>query len=155
MTAMATGAAPKESGQAAFGAIAEIVGLLAADPRTDWPKVDVDALRTHLVDMDNVTLRARVVAAPVPGGMRFDVAGEGPVRDSIRRMTEAHAAAVDGSDGQKVNVAETPAGVTMIVTSDDPAIAARIRALGFFGEMTLGAHHQSHHLMMARGEMHH
>jgi hypothetical protein len=155
MAAMAAEAAPKESGQAAFGAIGEIVAMLAADPRTDWSKVDVDALRTHLVDMDNVTLHARVASTPVPGGMRFDIAGEGPVRDSIRRMSAAHAASVEASEGRKVKVAETPAGAAMTVTSADPAAAARIRALGFFGEMTLGAHHQTHHLMMARGEMHH
>ncbi len=35
-------ATPTEPGQAAFGAIQEIVGKLQADPQTDWSKVDVD-----------------------------------------------------------------------------------------------------------------
>ena len=39
------GVAPTQSGQAAFAAIQEIVGILEADPRTDWTKVDVEALR--------------------------------------------------------------------------------------------------------------
>src|SRR5690348_17327314 len=38
----------REPGQAAFGAIQEMVESLQADPQTDWSKVDVDALREHL-----------------------------------------------------------------------------------------------------------
>jgi len=39
-------------GQDAFGAIQEIVQILDADPKTDWSKVDLEALRQHLIDMD-------------------------------------------------------------------------------------------------------
>jgi hypothetical protein len=154
--AMATkGPLPAESGQAAFAAISEVVAMLEADPTTDWSKVNVDALHDHLVDMDNVTLRARVTNVPVAGGMRFEVAGEREVRDSIRRMVESHAGMADGADGQHVMVADTPEGAAMTVTSDTPAGTARIRALGFYGALTGGVHHQLHHLMMAKGEMHH
>ena len=45
-------------GQDAFGAIQEIVGILEADPNTDWSKVNISALREHLVDMNEVTLKA-------------------------------------------------------------------------------------------------
>lgn len=153
--AMGGSATPVESGQAAFGALTEIVALLEADPRTDWSKVNIDALRDHLVDMDNLTLRARVIATAVPGGTRFEVAGDGPARDSIRRMARSHAAMVGGQAGEHVTVADAPEGVTMTVVSDDPAGARKIRALGFFGIMSGGAHHQQHHLMMARGEIRH
>jgi len=146
---------PRESGQAAFGAIAEVVGILEADPRTDWSKIDVDSLRAHLVDMDNVTLRARVASTPVEGGMRFAIAGDGPVRDSIRRMTRSHAATTDGTDGRHARVTETAEGAAMTVTSDDPSQARKIGALGFFGLLSDGVHHPSHHLMMAKGEMGH
>jgi hypothetical protein len=43
---------PQLSGQDAFGAIQEIVGMLEADPATDGSKVDIDALRDHLLDMN-------------------------------------------------------------------------------------------------------
>jgi hypothetical protein len=33
----------------------------------------------------------------------------------------------------------------------DSATVARIRGLGFAGLLTQGAHHQAHHLAMARG----
>ena len=38
-------------------------------------------------------------------------------------------------------------GVALSVDGD----AAQIQGLGFFGLMTIGAHHQEHHLMMAKG----
>ena len=47
-----SGSMPTEPGQAAFGAIREIVGVLLTDPMTNWSKVNIDALRRHLVDMD-------------------------------------------------------------------------------------------------------
>ena len=60
---MGTGAMPTQPGQDAFGAIQEIVRILEADPATDWSKVDLEALREHLIDMNEVTLHAAVVAA--------------------------------------------------------------------------------------------
>jgi hypothetical protein len=144
-------ALPTEPGQSAFAAIQEIVELLANDPHTDWSKVDIDALREHLVDMDAVTLHARVDAQSVAGGIAFEVTGEGPVTDSIRHMVMAHAAAMDGVNGWQYTAAETAGGATMtvVVPSQDQE---KLRALGFFGVLTVGKHHQEHHLMIARGE---
>jgi hypothetical protein len=45
-----------------------------------------------------------------------------------------------------------PAGVKLTVTNADPKQVPKLKALGFMGIMVLGAHHQSHHLMMAKGE---
>ena len=42
---------PTMPGQDAFGAIQETVSLLEADPATDWSKVNIAALREHLIDM--------------------------------------------------------------------------------------------------------
>ena len=143
--------APREPGQAAFAAIQEIVGLLEADPATDWSKVDIEALRRHLIDMDNVTLRSAVAAEPVDGGMRFTVTGEGPVVGSIRRMVAAHVATMNGTDGWSYRAEERPDGAALTVMSSRAGDAAKIRALGFIGVMARGMHHQDHHLMIARG----
>jgi hypothetical protein len=40
-----------------------------ADPKTDWSAVNIDALRQHLVCMNNVVLAANVKDVPVEGGM--------------------------------------------------------------------------------------
>lgn len=141
-----------EDGQAAFAAIQEIVAALLADPDTDWEKVNIEALRQHLIDMDNVTLRSDVSSEAVPGGARFTVTSDDPaVQASIRAMTLAHAATMDGVEGWSLEAEETGDGAILTATGDE----TRIRALGFIGLMTVGMHHQQHHLALARGETPH
>jgi hypothetical protein len=142
---------PTQAGQSAFAAIQEIVAILEADPKTDWSKVDIEALRQHLIDMNNVTLRAESKSEPVDGGLRFVITGAGPVRDSIRRMIFAHAATMNGVGGWRMSAAKIDVGATLTVIA--PANdAAKLRALGFIGVLTLGRRHQMHHLMIAKGE---
>ena len=57
-------------GQDAFGAIQEIVGILEADPRTDWSKINLAALREHLIDMSEVTLKATSVETKIDRGCK-------------------------------------------------------------------------------------
>ena len=143
--------APTEPGQGAFAAIQEIVGILVADPNTDWSAIDIDALRRHLVDMSNVTLYAQARTIPVDGGVRYEVTGSGAVRASIRRMIAAHAATMNGVGGWTYQAEDRPEGAAMTVTVPNPADIQKLRGLGFFGIMALGMHHQTHHLMIARG----
>ncbi len=145
------GVQPKEPGQSAFAAIQEIVAMLEADPTTDWSKVDIEALRQHLIDMNNVTLGAVVEASQSGGSMRFSASGDGAVRDSIRRMVTAHAATMNGVDGWKLAAETTNTGAVLTVTPPDQASMVKLRALGFIGIMTVGAHHQQHHWMLANG----
>jgi hypothetical protein len=154
MHAQISGASPTEPGQSAFAAIQEIVALLENDTKTDWAKVNIDALRDHLVDMDAVTLHAKVDAQPVEGGMTFTVTGEGPVTESIRRMVVAHSASMNGVNGWQYTVVETAEGAKMTVIVP-PQDQERLRGLGFFGVLTVGMHHQEHHMMIARGESPH
>ena len=147
-------AAPSEAGQSAFAAIQEIVDILVADPRTDWSTVNINALRQHLVDMNNVVLLAEVKNVAVGNGMRLDVTGEGTIRESIRRMVSSHAAAMNGVDGWALEAAEIDGGESLTVLPPDKD-AAKLRGLGFFGVLALGMHHQMHHLMIARGQSPH
>ncbi|MBV1790606.1 hypothetical protein KQ940_21300 [Marinobacterium sp. D7] len=143
---------PREPGQSAFAAIQEIVELLIDDPSTDWTKVNIPALRQHLVDMDNVALRANVSATPTAQGMQFDVTSESKeVRDSIRRMVKAHATTMNGSYGLTYETSERPDGAVMTAHASTPESLGKLEALGFIGVMTLGAHHQTHHLAIAKG----
>ena len=145
------GAVATEPGQGAFAAIQEIVEILESDPTTDWNKVNVDALRQHLIDMDNVTLRAEVKSEAIDGGMRFNVSGSGPVKDSIQRMVMAHAATMNGAGGWTFTASETDSGAILSVLTPAKDVP-KLRGLGFLGVMTRGMHHQMHHLMIARGE---
>jgi hypothetical protein len=142
---------PSQTGQSAFAAIQEMVALLEADSKTDWSKVDIDALRGHLVDMDNVTLHAEVKNEPVEGGVRFVVTGVGEVSNSIRRMVPAHAAMMNGVDSWSYAARVTAEGADLTVLAP-PKDQAKLRGFGFFGVMTRGMHHPMHHLMISRGE---
>jgi hypothetical protein len=149
---------PTSSGQAAFEAIREIVARLDADPNTDWATVNVEALRLHLVDMDNVVMRSRIVARDVPGGFTADVTGEGVVGESIRRMLTAHVAQMATETGLKGTVEPVAGGARFTVVAadaNDARAVARLRGLGTIGILTLGDHHGPHHEMMARGAMAH
>lgn len=148
MTLTEMSGTPTEPGQGAFAAIAEIVALLQSDPATDWASVDIEALRQHLIDMDNVTMRSEVAVGPIPGGARFQVTSPDlAVANSIRRMLTAHTATMDGSGVWQMTAVPSPAGAEITVIGDE----AQVRALGFVGLMTVGMHHQAHHLAIAKG----
>ena len=141
---------PTQVGQSAFAAVQDIVGILESDPKTDWSKVNIDALRQHLIDMNNVTLSAEVKSDPVEGGIRFTVTGTGEVRVSIRRMVTAYAATMNRAGDWHFEAAEIEGGATLVVQTPAKDID-KLKALGFLGVMTRGMHHQEHHLMLARG----
>jgi hypothetical protein len=149
------GSGPTMPGQDAFGAIAEVVRILEADPATDWSKVDIERLRQHLIDMNEVVLRAAVKQAPVPGGLAMEITGAGRTEQAIGAMVVPHAVELDGMPDWSARTEAIPGGVRLTVVARKPeaaAVVARIRGLGFAGLITEGAHHQAHHLAMARGE---
>ena len=147
-------AVPQGAGQAAFGAVQEILRMLEADPSTDWSKVDLDSLRAHLIDMDEVTLHAEAQVEKRDDGIRVTVTGEGRTELAIRRMIPEHARTIDGQSGWRVTTSAVAHGVILDVASADAKQAEKIRGLGFIGIMAEGEHHPLHHLAMARGEMH-
>jgi hypothetical protein len=155
MAAPPSGMVPTRPGQDAFGTVQEIVRILDADPNTDWSKVNIETLRQHLIDMNEVTLNAKAVATPADGGARYEVSGEGRTLEAIRRMVLAHSHEIDGANGWAVRAEPVATGAVLTVTASEPRQAARIRGLGFIGIMAQGSHHQMHHLAMAKGEFSH
>jgi hypothetical protein len=142
---------PTMPGQAAFGAIQEVVQILEADPTTDWSKVNIAPLRQHLIDMDEVTLRAAADERSLDDGVEITVTGEGRTLEAIKRMIPAHAHELK-QIGWNAMTEDLSNGVKFTVTTADPKQVAKLKALGFMGIMALGPHHQPHHLMMAKGE---
>lgn len=153
MAAAPASSALHETGQSAFAAIAEATAALEANPNTDWSKANIDELRNHLVDMDNVTLHADVARTDIPGGARFVITSPDPrVRDSINRMTRLHASMANKEGPYRLAPGAIPDGTALTITAPDAAGQTKIRALGFFGLLTEGVHHQLHHSMLAKGE---
>jgi len=146
--------AQTQAGQGAYAAVAEVVRILEADSTTDWSKVNLEALRQHLIDMNAVTLSSLVAQTSVAGGARFDVTGEGRTGSAIRRMLTAHASVLDRLPAYRSQVVEIPGGVRLTVVArkaGDGSTEARIRGMGFIGLLTVDAHHTTHHLALARG----
>ena len=152
MMAQTSSQLPTEGGQSAFAAIAEIVTLLESDPKTDWSKVDIEALRQHLIDMNNVTLLADVKESDHGNAVEFQVTGTGPVTGSIRRMIMAHSMTMNGVDGWNYAAKEIDGGASLTVSLPDSASLVKLKGLGFIGVMASGMHHQQHHLMIAKGQ---
>ena len=109
--------------------------MLEADPNTDWSKVNVEALRQHLIDMDHVTMRSEVAQRVVPGGFRWTSPEPGarcspfgawPSR--IRRCSNRSAVSRDreGNSGRRAHHGEREGHVRR-------GLVARIRGLGFAG----------------------
>ena len=145
--------APTEAGQSAFAAIHEIVEMLEADPKTDWSKVNVDALRQHLIDMDNMTLYAKITYEPIANGEHIHVSGKGEVRHSIQRMVMMHAAMAGDTVNWHMEAARAPDGADINVVAISPPGLKKMKALGLMGMMAEGVHHSRHHMMLARGSM--
>lgn len=151
MTRQTEASRPRDMGQSAFAAIQEIVGMLQADPSTDWSRVNIDALRQHLIDMDNVVLHANVSTTATGKVVTFDLSGSEAVRDSMQRMIFAQAARAERDAGWTYSARETPLGAALVVVTPDEASAIKLRSLGYFGLVSQGTHHQMHHMMIARG----
>lgn len=145
------GSSTSETGQSQFAAIAEIVTMLRDDPETDWAQIDIDALRDHLVDMDNVTTKAVVETTVSNLNVTFAVIGDGPAAASIQRMVLAHSPMLQQATSWSVTAEERPDGATMHVQLQSMDQMNEVKGLGFFGLLTIGAHHQQHHLMIAMG----
>jgi hypothetical protein len=141
-------------GNDAFAAIQEVVEKLLADPATDWSRVDLEALRRHLVDMRNFTLNVEVTKRqPIDGGVTFTVKPTTPgAAESLDRLFSAHPAMLKQESGWDMAATENEDGsYTARVTGATPQDAAKIRGLGYIGLVAFGKHHQAHHWQMATG----
>jgi hypothetical protein len=146
---------PTMPGQDAFGAIQEIVQILDADPKTDWSKVDLEALRQHLIDMNEVTLKAEAAPKQIGGGLEIAVTGSGRTLVAIQRMIPAWVQMANDHNGWSAKASELPNGELLTVTATNPKEVQHIRGLGFIGLLASGSWHQLHHLAMAKGEFDH
>jgi len=146
---------PTLPGQDAFGAIQEVAAILDADPKTDWSKVNLEALRQHLIDMNEVTLRADAAPKQIDGGLEIAVTGNERTLVAIQRMVPAWAQTMNGQHGWTAKTTSLPDGELLAVTATDPKEIEHIRGLGFIGLLVSGSMHQPHHLAMARGEFDH
>jgi len=151
---MMTGKSPLTMpGNDVFGTIQEVVRELEADPNTDWSKVDLEALRQHLIDMRHFTINVEVLSKePIPGGVQIVVRPTVPeAKAYLQRVFNAHPQMLQAEKGWQMAVREDGDQFTLHVTTGNSSDVAKIRGLGYIGIMATGAHHTQHHWMIARG----
>ncbi len=138
-----------EPGQGAFAAISEIVKLLTENPDTDWSRVDIEALRAHLVDMDDLMNLTRFSQEDLDDGLRMSFDLSLSENAAASRMVPAHAPVLAGETGWSSEVSRDADLLIWTVRSSERV--AQVQALGFFGLMSLGDHHREHHYGLATG----
>ena len=146
---------PLEGGQSQFSALIEIVSILENDEKTDWSSVDIDALRSHLLDMNHLMLNSSATTtASGKDQIQYTVTGNTLSTPSIHRMAAAHSKFIEQSRGWSITSSLTENGAIIQIKADDSTIINRLQALGFYGFMSLDSHHQAHHLQIAMGKSH-
>lgn len=142
-----------EAGNDAFGTIQEVIKKLDNNLNTDWNKVDLEALRKHLQDMNDMTLNIEIISqTPIANGLEVTVQPTTKRASfALERVFAAHPAQLKIDTGWDMKVIKNNNQYTLITTSGNPKDISKIRGLGYIGLMAYGNHHQPHHWEIATG----
>lgn len=142
-----------EAGNDAFGSVQEIIMRLRANPKTDWSRVNLEALRQHLVDMRNFTYEVTVLKQTrIKFGLSILLKPNNPQSaSSLGRVFLAHPEQLKKETGWTMKTASKDGNYILTVTGKTKADAVKIQGLGYIGVMAWGEHHQRHHWLMATG----
>ncbi|MCK5895793.1 MAG: hypothetical protein KAG20_03245 [Cocleimonas sp.] len=142
-----------EAGNDIFGTIQETIKKLDANTNTDWSKVDLEALRQHLIDMKHFTVDVEVISKKdTKKGMEIVIKPTTKAANkALSRAMSAHPEMLKSETGWTMKAKTEGNTFRLNVTTDTPPEVARLRGLGYIGVMALGNHHQIHHWMMASG----
>ena len=145
----------QEAGNDAFGTIQEVMYKLQADPETDWSKVNLEALRKHLLEMEDMTFNVNVLEqSNIKNGLKIRVTPTTTRSSfSLKNIMKAHPRVLEMESGFKTVVEyDSEYDVyTLRVTTTNKKDVDQIRGLGYIGLMAYGKHHQPHHYSMAIG----
>ncbi len=142
-----------EAGNDAYGTIQEVISRLYRNPDTDWSQVNLEVLRQHLVDMNDITLNVDVLSQrPIPLGLEIVIQPQTErAAVAMARVLKAHPDMLARESGWRMKVIRGEGQYTLITTTLDPKESDQIRGLGYIGLMAYGDHHQRHHWAMATG----
>lgn len=117
--------------------------------------VNLEALRQHLLDMKAFTEEVEVISEkPVENGVEIQVQPRTErAVGALKRLLSMHPAMLNKEKGWTMETERQGNQWTIICTTMGKTEVEKIRALGYIGLLTQGAHHQLHHWMIANGEM--
>ncbi len=143
-----------EAGNDAFGTIQEVILKLNSNPDTDWSKVNLEKLRRHLIDMNNITLNVKVISqTKIKNGLLAIVKPTTlGAKASLQRIFQAHPMQLKAETGWNMSVKSDNGQYILKITTKNKKDIDKIRGLGYIGLMAYGTHHQEHHWAMATGK---
>jgi hypothetical protein len=142
-----------ESGTDPFATLQEVIAALESNTRTNWEKVNIEALRLHLVEMQDMTINVDVKQQHIDNGFQAVVSPTtSNAVKSLTRVLSGHPAQMKAETGWDMQVQINNSVFTLTVTTDNAKDVAKIRGLGYIGVMAYGNHHQPHHWAMASGD---
>jgi len=142
-----------EAGNDAFGTVQEVIVQLNNNPNTDWKKVNIEALRRHLLDMNDMTVNVEVISQEnIPNGLKAIIkATTKRAALALERVFKAHPAQLQRETGWKMTVQKQGNQYVLTIVSENSQDIDKIRGLGYIGLMAYGNHHQPHHWGIATG----
>lgn len=146
-----------QPGNDVFGTIQETLRKLEADPATDWKKVNLEALRQHLLDMRHFTEDVEVIGQkPIEKGLELTVRATTPgAIPALDRAFNAHPKVLKSETGWDMTATKDKDKYKMQVTTSDATQVDKLRGLGYIGIMAMGNHHPLHHWALAKGQTPH
>jgi len=141
-----------EAGTDPFAVIQEAIALLEANPDTDWSAVNIETLRLHLIEMQDMTLNVTVEQQPINFGFQAVITPTtSRALQSMSQVLSAHPAQMKEETGWDMMVTNNNGIFTIAVTTDQLQDVDKLRGLGYIGIMAYGSHHQPHHWAVALG----
>lgn len=135
----------------ALGSVQRMVGVLMADPETDWGEIRLTRLRDHLVDLNEIMMSARAEERDVDGGIEVTVGGSERTLAALRRVVPEHVRRMDGFRGWNIAIEDAGESLRVVIRSDKADEVEVVRAVGFFGFLASGVHHPENHLAVVKG----
>jgi len=146
----------KEAGNDAYGTIQEVMYKLQANKNTNWAKVNLEALRLHLIDMYDMTFNVNVTKQEhIKNGLLVKVMPTTPRSSkALKKIFSAHSSVLEKESGfnMKINYDKGYDLYTIKITTNDKKRINELRGLGYIGLMAYGNHHQPHHWAIATGK---
>jgi len=143
----------KEAGNDIFGTIQELISKLSNDPNTNWEKVNIEILRQHLLDMNDMTFNVELISQrAIKNGVESIIKAKTKrSEEALERIFQAHPSQLKKETNWDMHVLKNNGQYILSTTTTNQKDIPKIRALGYIGLMAIGSHHQKHHLLMATG----
>ncbi len=142
-----------EAGNDIFGTIQEVITNLNANPHTDWTKVNITALKEHLLDMRDMTINVEVISKKaLKNGSEILIRPTNKrARQAMKRVLSGHPAQLKNETSWQMKVQKNGLKYLLTTTTNKAKDVNKIIGLGYIGLMAYGSHHQPHHWSIATG----